>query len=69
MENQAPDNPRREIEQAIVSALHDAFTDNVELDTDLIQKALETSPPLSVTMRVRVAELKRWAEGRCVPAD
>ncbi|MFQ5410810.1 MAG: AAA family ATPase [Phycisphaerae bacterium] len=58
-----------EIEQAILSALHDAFADSAELDTARIVQALETSPPLSVTQRERVDALRHWAAGRCVPAD
>jgi len=34
-----------------------------------VLEALRTSPPLSVTMAERVAALREWAEGRCVPAD
>jgi hypothetical protein len=31
--------------------------------------ALKKSPPLSVTMAEKVAELRDWAQGRCVPAE
>jgi SpoVK/Ycf46/Vps4 family AAA+-type ATPase len=58
-----------EIEQAVASALHDAFEAKAELDTERVLKALKTSPPLSVTMAERVAALREWAAGRCVPAD
>jgi SpoVK/Ycf46/Vps4 family AAA+-type ATPase len=58
-----------EIEQAVLSSLHDAFAQNTELSTEHVLKALKTSPPLSVTMAEKVAELRHWAEGRCVPAD
>jgi SpoVK/Ycf46/Vps4 family AAA+-type ATPase len=58
-----------EIEQAIVSALHEAFASKSDLSTDLIAKALRESPPLSVTMAEKVAELRAWAKNRCVPAD
>ena len=58
-----------EIEQAVASALHDAFEAKAELDTERVLKALKTSPPLSVTMAERVAALRDWAVGRCVPAD
>ncbi len=58
-----------EIEQAVVSALHDAFAASAGLTTDHIVKALEDSPPLSVTMAERVEALRTWARGRCVPAD
>ncbi|MFQ5411488.1 MAG: AAA family ATPase [Phycisphaerae bacterium] len=58
-----------EIEQAILSALHNAFADNAEIDTERLVQALESSPPLSVTQRERVEALRHWAAGRCVPAD
>jgi SpoVK/Ycf46/Vps4 family AAA+-type ATPase len=58
-----------EIEQAVVAALHDAYSSQAELTTEHIRKAIAGSPPLSVTMAERVAALRAWAEGRCVPAD
>lgn len=58
-----------EIEQAVVSALHDAFADGVPLSTEVILKCLRESPPLSVTMKERIDELRQWSVGRCVPAD
>lgn len=58
-----------EIEQAIVSALHRAYEGKKELTTEHVCTALKTSPPLSVTMAERIAELRQWAAGRCVPAD
>jgi AAA+ superfamily predicted ATPase len=58
-----------EIEQAIVSGLHDAFSGNGELTSEGILGALKRSPPLSVTMREKVEALREWARGRCVAAD
>jgi ATP-dependent 26S proteasome regulatory subunit len=58
-----------EIEQAVVAALHAAFAAHSELGTAEVLAALRTSPPLSVTMAERVAALRAWAQGRCVPAD
>jgi SpoVK/Ycf46/Vps4 family AAA+-type ATPase len=58
-----------EIEQAIVSAMHGAFASGAQLNSDHILAALRESPPLSVTMRERIADLRAWADGRCVPAD
>lgn len=59
-----------EIEQAIVSALHEAFAEGAAHPTTAsIVRALENSPPLSVTMGEKVAELRAWAADRCVPAD
>jgi AAA+ superfamily predicted ATPase len=58
-----------EIEQAILSAMHNAFARKVDLSTAVIIEALNNSPPLSVTMAEKVAALREWSEGRCVPAD
>lgn len=57
-----------EIEQAIVSALHESFADKTEVNTDKVAAALKNSPPLSVTMREKIEDLYAWAEGRCVQA-
>jgi hypothetical protein len=58
-----------EIEQAIVGALYDAFAEKAELTTRHVLDALRHSPPLSVTMAEKVAALREWAAGRCVPAE
>jgi len=58
-----------EIEQAILAGLHNAFAAKTELTTQHVLDALATSPPISVTMAERIAGLRLWARGRCVPAD
>ena len=58
-----------EIEQAVVSGLHNAYARRSELDTAMILEAIKSSPPLSVTMAERVDDLRMWAQGRCVPAE
>ncbi len=58
-----------EIEQAIIASLYKAAAKGDALTTDMVVDAAKNSPPLSVTMRERVDELRRWAKGRCVPAD
>ncbi len=58
-----------EIEQAIIAALHAAFADDAEIDTQRVLDSLRASPPLSVTMAERMERLRQWARGRCVPAD
>ena len=53
-----------EIEQAIVSALFDAFYDKRDVtDTD-IHKAIEETVPLSRTMQEEVEALREWASTR-----
>ncbi len=59
-----------EIEQAVVSALYDAFErDDGSLTTDDVLRELATTRPLSVTMAERIQSLRGWALERCVPAD
>jgi ATP-dependent 26S proteasome regulatory subunit len=58
-----------EIEQAVIAGLHAAFSASTELSTGHVLQAINDSPPLSVTMAERMAALREWAAGRCVPAD
>lgn len=53
-----------EIEQAIISALYDAFSENGELATEHILEALRQTVPLSKTMDEQLSRLRTWAEGR-----
>ncbi len=57
-----------EIEQAVISGLHGCFSRRTLLTTEDVVKAMVASPPLSVTMAEKIDRLRRWAEGRCVPA-
>ena len=58
-----------EIEQAIISALYDAFDENRELELNDIIINIEKSVPLSVTMKERIDWLRNWAKSRTVPAS
>jgi len=58
-----------EIEQAVISALYNAFYSEKELSTKIVLTAVKESVPLSVTMAEKIQDLYEWAEGRCVPAD
>jgi SpoVK/Ycf46/Vps4 family AAA+-type ATPase len=58
-----------EIEQAVIAGMCLAFAAKGELETAHLASAIKDSPPLSVTMAERVAQLRDWAAGRCVPAD
>jgi hypothetical protein len=53
-----------EIEQAIISALYDAFSEGRPLATEHILEALSQTVPLSKTMDEQLARLRTWAEGR-----
>ncbi len=58
-----------EIEQAIIAARHEARANKRPVTTEGLVGVLETSPPLSVTMAEKVAQLRAWSQGRCVPAE
>ena len=58
-----------EIEEAVISALFDAFSGQVELSTELIQKTLAETVPLSKTMNEEMSRLRSWASGRARPAS
>lgn len=58
-----------EIEQVIISALHDSFFDNRELDTQDMVRAIEDTVPLSRTMREEVNQLRAWAADRARPVS
>jgi hypothetical protein len=58
-----------EIEEAIISALFDAFSGQVELSTELIQQSLAETVPLSKTMNEEMGRLRSWASGRARPAS
>jgi SpoVK/Ycf46/Vps4 family AAA+-type ATPase len=58
-----------EIEQAVLGGLHQAFSQGRGVTTEDIAGVVRGSPPLAVTRREAIEELRRWAKGRCVPAD
>ena len=58
-----------EIEEAIISALFDAFSQQEELSTELIGKNLAETVPLSKTMNEEMSRLRSWASGRARPAS
>ncbi|HEV2391935.1 MAG TPA: AAA family ATPase [Verrucomicrobiae bacterium] len=53
-----------EIEEAINSALYDAFYSKVELTTEHVLEALAQTVPLAKTMDEQINRLRSWAEGR-----
>lgn len=58
-----------EIEQVIVSGLYSAFDEGRELSTDILEKEIGMTSPLSVTMAARIDNLRNWAEGKTVSAN
>ncbi|HZA49170.1 MAG TPA: ATPase, partial [Myxococcaceae bacterium] len=53
-----------EIEQAIVSALYDAFAEKVDLEQRHVEAAIRETYPLATTMSHQIDELRRWARQR-----
>ncbi|MBC8096051.1 MAG: AAA family ATPase, partial [Akkermansiaceae bacterium] len=53
-----------EIEEAINSALYDAFYDRLQLKTEHVLNALAQTVPLAKTMEEQISHLRGWAEGR-----
>jgi SpoVK/Ycf46/Vps4 family AAA+-type ATPase len=58
-----------EIEQAILSAMYDAFDQKRDINTTDILQAIQTSVPLSVTMKEDLSKLRQWARDRARPAS
>ena len=52
-----------------MSAHIDATFAKTSLTTAMVERVLESSPPLSVTMAEKIQWLRDWSKGRCVPAD
>ncbi len=57
-----------EIEEAIKSALHTAFDQGGSLETEHLLTAMDSTSPISVTMKEKIESLRTWARGRCKPA-
>ena len=53
-----------EIEEAINSALYDAFSARKALSTEQILNAVAQTVPLAKTMEEQIGSLREWAEGR-----
>lgn len=58
-----------EIEQAVVSAMFDAFYAKEEVTNAHIEKALAETVPLSRTMREKIADMRAWCRTRARPAS
>ena len=53
-----------EIEQAVVSALYDAFADGKDLAPAYLERAVAEALPLSTTVREEIARVREWARAR-----
>ena len=58
-----------EIEQVLVSALYEARSAGIPLDTTTVLVSIRMTRPLSVLRAERITALRAWAAERCVPAD
>ncbi|NUM45261.1 MAG: AAA family ATPase [Anaerolineales bacterium] len=58
-----------EIEQAIISALYDAFETNRDLNNEDLLRNLSATMPLSQTMERQVSALRSWAQTHARPAS
>ena len=53
-----------EIEEAIISALYDAFYERRDITTESVLATLAQTVPLAKTMDEQISRLRAWAEGR-----
>jgi ATP-dependent 26S proteasome regulatory subunit len=53
-----------EIEQAVISALYDAFDSGLDLNTEGLLTSLEETVPLSQTMQEEITTMREWAKTR-----
>ncbi len=65
----SPEFSGAEIEEAIISALYDAFYEKRELDTAHVLAALAQTVPLAKTMSEKISALRKWAVGRARNAN
>jgi SpoVK/Ycf46/Vps4 family AAA+-type ATPase len=58
-----------EIEQAVISGLYDAFSEQSEITTKHLLCAVHETVPLAATMDEQIDRLRRWAAGRARNAN
>ena len=58
-----------EIEEAVIAGLFNAFSNQQELNTEIIKGAIGETIPLSKTMSEELNRLRTWANGRSRPAS
>ncbi|MCH2209993.1 MAG: AAA family ATPase [Fuerstiella sp.] len=58
-----------EIEHAIISGLFHAFSEDRQVTTEDVLKAIAETHPLSSLMAEKIDQLRSWAKNRCVLAD
>ncbi|HEY6105636.1 MAG TPA: AAA family ATPase, partial [Anaeromyxobacteraceae bacterium] len=58
-----------EIEQAVISALYDAFAEGRDLEQRHLEHAVKETFPLAATMREDIERVREWARTRTRPAS
>ncbi len=58
-----------EIEQAVTSALYSAFAQKAPLTAEMDLKEIQSTYPLSATLKEKIDTLREWARLRAVPAN
>ncbi len=58
-----------ELEEAIIAAMFDAFSNETDIDTEIVRRAIAETVPLSKTMSEDLTRLRSWASGRARPAS
>ena len=58
-----------EIEQAVISALYDAYEDGVDIDSDRFVKSCNEIIPLSYTMKESIDAMREWSKSRARAAS
>ena len=58
-----------EIEQAVISALFDAYAEDRSIQWTDFSRAIRSTVPLSVTQRERIEQIRQWANQRAVNAS
>ena len=53
-----------EVEEVVVAALFDAFSQRMDLDTEILKHIVLETVPLSKTLHEDLSRLRNWAVGR-----
>ncbi len=53
-----------EIEQAVLDSMYDAFDKDVDINTEIIEKAIGNTIPLSTTMKEKIDGIREWSKTR-----
>ena len=57
-----------EIEQSVIGALFEAFSEERNLEVKDLEKTIKNTVPLSITQKEQILAIRRWANIRAVAA-